>query len=209
MPRRKIKFCECGCGKKTNPRRGKPVRFIHGHAVRIQSKETRRKISKSLAGNTRGRTNKGRKHTKETKDKISKALKGREYTDEHRANLREAFKDRKPTKEHCRNISKSAKERFKDPTKHPLWRGGLSYLPYGTGWTSELRDSIRARDGYICQVCNEKQKRKTFHVHHIDYDKENNNESNLITLCKSCHMKTNGDREYWEEYFKDMIQEFI
>lgn len=38
-------------------------------------------------------------------------------------------------------------------------------------------------------------------VHHIDYNKLNCNPNNLITLCKSCHMKTNFNREYWLDYF--------
>ena len=61
-----------------------------------------------------------------------------------------------------------------------------------------IRTKIRKRDNYICQICREYGKE----VHHIDYDKENNDESNLITLCKTCHTKTNFNREYWTNYFK-------
>ena len=45
----------------------------------------------------------------------------------------------------------------------------------------------------------------TLHVHHIDYDKKNNNENNLISLCCSCHAQTNFKREDWQEYFKNRI----
>ena len=37
---------------------------------------------------------------------------------------------------------------------------------------------------------------------HIDYDKRNNDPKNLITLCHSCHSKTNYNRNYWINYFK-------
>ena len=37
---------------------------------------------------------------------------------------------------------------------------------------------------------------------HIDYDKDNLDPKNLISLCKSCHMKTNHNRAYWINYFK-------
>jgi hypothetical protein len=36
---------------------------------------------------------------------------------------------------------------------------------------------------------------------HIDYNKKNCNPNNLISLCNSCHSKTNFDRKYWINYF--------
>ena len=44
-------------------------------------------------------------------------------------------------------------------------------------------------------------------VHHIDYDKENNEDWNLMTLCNCCHMKTNFNREYWKNLFKQNLNE--
>ena len=38
-------------------------------------------------------------------------------------------------------------------------------------------------------------------IHHIDYDKKNCNENNLITLCLRCHRKTNANRRFWQYYF--------
>jgi len=32
----------------------------------------------------------------------------------------------------------------------------------------------------------------------IDYNKENLEESNLISLCMPCHRKTNFNRDYWQ-----------
>jgi hypothetical protein len=40
-------------------------------------------------------------------------------------------------------------------------------------------------------------------IHHIDYDKKNNDPVNLISLCKVCHTQTNYSREDWERYFKN------
>lgn len=40
------------------------------------------------------------------------------------------------------------------------------------------------RDNYRCVVC---PNMKSLHVHHIDGNKENNELSNLITLCSACH----------------------
>ncbi len=81
---------------------------------------------------------------------------------------------------------------------HPNWRGGAKYnLPYIPGWQTTLSRAIRERDNYICQVCS----LEGFFVHHIDYNRSNNDPKNLITLCNSCHSKTNFHRNKWEKYF--------
>ena len=50
--------------------------------------------------------------------------------------------------------------------------------------------------------------RKNLSVHHIDYNKQNCNENNLITLCLKCHLKTNIDRNFWSKYF-NIFKEII
>ena len=75
---------------------------------------------------------------------------------------------------------------------------------YTAEWTNELKAKIRERDQYTCFICKDHQKEITFHVHHINYIKEQCNPDNLITLCPPCHMKTNGNREYWANYFKEL-----
>ena len=54
---------------------------------------------------------------------------------------------------------------------------------------SGKREYIFRRDGYICAVCSSG---NNLVVHHKDADKFNNNENNLITLCRSCHAKIHG-----------------
>jgi len=75
------------------------------------------------------------------------------------------------------------------------------FNPYGNEFTHELREYIRNRDNYTCQECGKHQKdnnkNKKLEVHHVDYDKNNNIEENLISLCKSCHTATLSNREYW------------
>lgn len=83
--------------------------------------------------------------------------------------------------------------------KNIRWRGGLSFLPYPTSWKEALKKTIRERDNRKCQICGDDQ-RKDFKldVHHIDYDKNNIATNNLITLCRTCHIRTNNNREYWK-----------
>ena len=52
----------------------------------------------------------------------------------------------------------------------------------------------------------------TFQVHHIDYDKKNNDVDNLVTLCTPCHTKTNFNRDEWKKTFSGddkMIEEIV
>lgn len=42
-------------------------------------------------------------------------------------------------------------------------------------------------------------------LHHIDYDKNNLDPDNFLPLCNSCHMRTNGHREYWTKVLQNIV----
>jgi len=90
----------------------------------------------------------------------------------------------------------------------PIWQGGKSFEPYGLEFNEELREVIRNRDRRKCFICEktELENGRKLMVHHIDYDKRNNDPKNLITLCHSCHSKTNYNRDYWINYFNEIIK---
>lgn len=90
---------------------------------------------------------------------------------------------------------------------HPLWLGGKSFEEYPEEFNNYLKEKIRERDGYKCQLCGIPQIEcnKKFHIHHIDYDKKNCNINNLISLCVRCHAKTRINREFFTEYFKELL----
>jgi hypothetical protein len=91
------------------------------------------------------------------------------------------------------------------------WRGGLSKLPYAFEFNNELKESIRKRDNYICQNCGLTNEEhliiydESLPIHHIDYNKQNCSEENLITTCKQCNSRANFNRSYWQEIYKNKI----
>lgn len=84
---------------------------------------------------------------------------------------------------------------------NPAWIKDKIRL-YPLGWTKTYKEQIRYRDGYKCQICDkpEIENCNKLDVHHIDYNKNNIKPNNLISLCDSCHMKTNANRDYWYAY---------
>lgn len=82
--------------------------------------------------------------------------------------------------------------------ENPNWSGGgYTYNPDFV----RLRELIRTRDNYTCQLCGHTPSKT---VHHIDYNRKNNTVLNLITVCRSCHGKTNGkekNRSQWTKRF--------
>ena len=63
---------------------------------------------------------------------------------------------------------------------------------YGENWI-EIRKIIYERDNWTCQICGvkcgTKRNGERIQCHHIDCDRLNNDSSNLVTLCASCHIK--------------------
>lgn len=65
---------------------------------------------------------------------------------------------------------------------------------YGPDWTN-LREEVRRRDGYQCQVCGLPETNRSHDVHHITPFRffqshlEANRMENLLTLCSKCHRR--------------------
>jgi len=92
---------------------------------------------------------------------------------------------------------------------NPNWKGGLSFEPYGVEFNHDLKEAIRYRDNYTCQVSGktEAELKHKLSVHHIDYDKTNNAPSNLISISKKIHGLTNGERPKWTQFFRKLMQD--
>jgi 5-methylcytosine-specific restriction endonuclease McrA len=89
--------------------------------------------------------------------------------------------------------------------KHHFWKGGISFGPYSPDFNNKLKRKIKIRDNYTCLICGKETQKLA--VHHINYDKLNSNEQNLISLCYSCHSKTNSNREHWIKFFESIMNE--
>lgn len=170
----------------------------------------------------RGNPNSGHKWTQKMKINLSKKLKGhiawnkdlnKLYCIDCNKEVR-GYKAKRCRK--CYNIwrkngdnnpFKNKKHTLKARLKISIFHGGdgktLARGKYHPIEFYQIRKSIRERDNYRCAVC----KKYGNEVHHIDYNVNNNESINLITLCKKHHMKTNFNRDYWYAYFTYILKE--
>jgi len=144
----------------------------------------------------------GNKHTEEQKRKIGDANRGKKKpprSKEHRLNL---------SLNHARLSGENHPMFGLRGAKSHLWQGGKSFEPYTAEFSRQLKELIRQRDGYKCQLCGmpEIENIKKLSIHHIDYIKKNCLPNNLITLCSCCNAKVNFKRAYWTEYFQDKVK---
>jgi hypothetical protein len=120
----------------------------------------------------------GKHHSKESNEKRSKSLRGRKFTPEHLENL--SISGRKRKDNHGDNSH--------------WWKGGIANVPYPDEFSDYLKKKIRRRDGYKCQSCGMSVYGSKFgHVHHINANKQDCSEENLILLCATCHSAVHYD----------------
>jgi len=184
------------------------------------SEKTKRKMSLAQMG--KKNHNFGKHPSQETLRKMSLANKGRlsprkgkHLSEEHRRKLSASRKSNPVRYWLGKKMPLAVRQKMglsHSGSMNPSWKGGTSFLPYGPGFTRHLKDEIRKRDRYRCQECFRHQdelftksgKKVKLDIHHIDFDKNNSNPNNLISLCHSCHAQTQFNQDAWIEYFKNM-----
>jgi hypothetical protein len=87
----------------------------------------------------------------------------------------------------------------------PSFVHGNGRRKYPSKFTKELKHKIFQRDNFTCQKCGI-YPCNDLTAHHIDYNKQNCNEDNLITLCRSCNLRVNFKRNKWIKYFLKIIR---
>lgn len=154
----------------------------------------------------------GKKHTLETLTK----LRGRKRSEETKARIREGVKNHPNRKgpKYWSEARKIAQDKRKgipyknSPRKRalktkPVIKNGIEYHPL---W-HEIRKLVYKRDSYHCLECGKHCHNNTrIQCHHIDYNPSNNDLENLITLCNSCHAKTNFRRDDWISHLRGKIK---
>lgn len=200
--RRIVKFCLI-CGNKFS------VKFRRGYTAKYCS---------SVCRPRKGRNNPfyGEKHSQRTREKMKLVWKIRKEKGYVPKNKQELYKNcvicKKKfklinftfNKYHCcsRECSGKYKSLYFIGEKSANWIDGRSYFPYPPEFNKSLKKKIRLRDGQKCQNCNTLE---DLSVHHINYNKNDCSESNLITLCMRCNSSANGRREYWTAYYKNKL----
>jgi hypothetical protein len=205
------RLCKCGCGQEVkkgfNYRTRKPIEYIYGHNRRKKPKASKKAVVYCACGCgeiikwkdyyswygypnfIEGHQNRGRVYSKEVSKQRSENLKGKFIGKENW--------------NYGRKISKETRK------KMSLVRGGNG-IPYDNSeysaeFNNELKEQIRKRDNYECQICGITEEEhliiigEKLGIHHIDYNKDNNKKENLTSLCRQCHSRTNFNRDYWEK----------
>lgn len=152
--------------------------------------------------------------TMQGKNRGNKGAVGTKRTEAHKKIISEAQKGNqhglgtKRTEETKRVMSEG-----KRGENNPAWLGGISFGAYGLEFNEELKSQVKEFWGYTCQypdcgVTQEEHIQKLGYglaVHHIDYDKHNNDKNNLIPLCSGCNLRVNHNRAFWIEYFSEQV----
>lgn len=89
------------------------------------------------------------------------------------------------------------------------WKGGISFIKYCKLFNTSFKQKIRDKYHNKCFLCGrtKKENKQDLSVHHVNYNKDClcGLACEFVPLCRSCHSKTNGNRQYWE----DLIMNYL
>ena len=97
---------------------------------------------------------------------------------------------------------------------NPLWNPNREqvFTPYTEKFFDQIyRNQIKREQNYVDPITEEVLTKKA-HLHHIDYNKQNDSRENLIWLNLSTHVKTNGtrrNREKWQKTLQEVNSKII
>lgn len=97
------------------------------------------------------------------------------------------------------HFSEEQKSKLRKP-ENELSRGGYPRI------FRKIKLQILSRDKNVCAICGSSLQMV---VHHIDWNKENCIENNLISLCRVCHARvhTEMNRQIWEKLLSFLVIE--
>lgn len=133
--------------------------------------------------------------------------KGKELPKEVKEKLSEARK--KGLKEGRIKTWNKGLDGFRSGEENSMWKGGISFEPYDINFNKKFKREIRKRDNQVCMLCgiHKEKLNRALSIHHINYNKELSIPENCISLCISCHGKTNDNRNHWTKFFQSLLSE--
>ena len=191
------------------------VRENIGFSGHFHTKESKDKVSEKLKGHLPSFGFLGHKHTQEWKEEAKKRALG------NPANKGRTKENDEGMRRHAESMlgnhfsrgshwPEKRKEKYREMfsgEKNPAYIDGRSFIPYSSEFNETLKEQIRKRDNYQCQLCGVpgEECERNLDIHHIDENKKNNLPENLISLCLICHLTTRSDREFWKMFFQSYI----
>lgn len=167
---------------------------------------------------------KGKKRSKETNKKISKANKGKRNSPKTEFKKGNVPWTKGKNKNNCKQLKKLSESMtgrevsfytrrkisaFQQNIDLGKWEKFTKREPYSQNWDEIFRRKIRKRDNQICMLCGVHREKlnKALSVHHINYDKKLTIPKNCVSLCHSCHLKTSFNRKPWTLLFQSLLSE--
>lgn len=164
-----------------------------GNKGKPKSEDHRKKISDMV-----------RNPSAETRAKMRASHTGVPLSETHRKNLIAATVGKHIiSPEACMRMSVARKGSL-----NPQWKGGISFEPYCQKFNNEFKERVRSFFNHACVECGQTQTTYQLHVHHVNFNKQSccdNTQPLFVTLCHSCHSRTNHNRAFWEYWFVEMI----
>lgn len=198
------------------------------------SEETKQKMSQVRKGKPHskehseniGKALKGRVITPEWREKLRQARLGKKASPETRKKMSDThsgennpFYGRQHSKETCDAISEfRVKNGIAAGKNNPMYIDGSSFEPYCEKFNPEFKRRVRAFFENTCQMCGHVHVdgESNMTVHHVNFRKDSCCAKDVVplfvTVCtgdrgkRSCHAKTNHDRDYWEICFTQLIK---
>jgi len=87
------------------------------------------------------------------------------------------------------------------------WKGGISINEYCELFSNkEFREMIFERDGYICLKPACSKKSSHLYIHHINYNKKDCSNFNLISICVCCNSEANFERDWHQSWYDAILR---
>lgn len=157
--------------------------------------------------------NYGKHRSETTKRKTSISLLGHHISEDTKKKISISLSKKIP------ELSAKLKSAWSDPERrskrilehNPNWKGGISYEPYCPKFNNRFKERVRLFFGNTCIECGTKQNGTKLSVHHVNFNKKSCCDSSVplfVPLCHNCHVKTNSNRDFWEQHFTEIINDY-